>query len=182
MKRIDLASKLVAPIFVSLAAMRVESQVIMTLAVAGMNIVLLLPEWFCAKWVWSSCPKLREPRQLRISVAGVEEAEEEAPGLPPQTTRERWGSSLKVYFDNSAWRRMTFLSTALRLVINLNSLPCAGSSVLLCTLIVGIDDNLPPKCSLHVILNNRSPFSELGHRALLYHYHALGRFVPVYIQ
>ena len=107
MKRIDLVSKLFAPIYISFVAMVMKSQVTMSIAVAGMNVVLL-PEWLCAKWVWSSCAKLREPRLAPASAAIVEVANGEEADFQPLGMGERWGSSWKVYFSNNAWRRMMF--------------------------------------------------------------------------
>lgn len=156
MKRIDLVSKLFAPIFISFVAMLVKSQVAMSLAVAGMNVVLLLPEWLCAKWVWSSCAKLREPRLGPASAAVVEVTNGEEPDLQPLDMGERWGSSWKVYFNSNAWRRMTSRLLSYEHINNLSSVPFISTSVLLCALIVGIDDDLPPECPLYFITNHRS--------------------------
>ena len=182
MKRIDLTSKLVGPIFISLAAMTVESLVVLALVVAGMNFILLLPEWLCAKWVWNACAKLHEPRQPLSPLTFDEEEEGENSGLSPLKLRERRASSFKIYFNNNAWKRMIFLSTALDLIAKSSSITLFSTSVLFCALIVSVDDDLPSKYALHFIPNNRSPIIELHHRALLHHYHACCRYLHVKIQ
>lgn len=181
MKRIDLISKLFAPIFISLAAMMVKHPVILALAVAGMNMALLLPEWLCAKWVWSACAKLRAPRQGPASPIVVDEGEDDDYDSPPSRMRERWGSGLKIYFDNNAWRRMIFPFPALELVINLSSLPLARTAVLFCALTISIDDDLPPKCALYLVPDNRSPIIQFHHRVFLYHHHALSGLLSLQI-
>jgi len=57
MKRIDLISKLVAPIFISFASMALN-QTVIAFAVGAMNLILFLPEWVCARYVWTACTKL----------------------------------------------------------------------------------------------------------------------------
>ena len=182
MKRVDLTSKLVAPIFISLAAMTVKSLVALALVVAAMNVILLLPEWLCAKWVWNACAKLQEPRQPLSPPTFVEEEEGENSGLLPLNPKERWASSFKIYFNNNAWKRMIFPSTALDLIAKTSSFTVVSTSVLFCAFVVSIDDDLPAKYALQVIPNNRSPIVQLYYRTLLYHYHAFCRLLHVKIQ
>ena len=153
-----------------------------SIVVAGMNFVLLLPEWLCTKWVWNACAKLHEPRQPLSPLTFDEEEEGENSGLSPLKLRERRASSFKIYFNNNAWKRMIFLSTASDLIAKSSSITLFSTSVLFCALIVSVDDDLPSKYALHVIPNNRSPIIELHHRALLHHYHACCRYLHVKIQ
>jgi iron-regulated transporter 1 len=114
-KRIDLISKLIAPIFISTAAMALKSQVAMTLTIALMNLVLLLPELFFAKWVWSRCVKLQEPKQAAVeALKDIEDRETQS----PLTERcKHWGSGLKGYFSQDVWRRMMLSSITLTLLL-----------------------------------------------------------------
>lgn len=182
MKRIDLTSKLIAPIFISLAAMTVRSLAVLALIIAGMNAILLLPEWLCAKWVWSACAQLQEPRAPPTSMQFVQEEENMDSSLPPQSLGKGWDSSLKMYFSNDAWKRMTFLSTALNFIAKSSSITLFGTSVLFCILTVSIDDDVSAEYALHVVPHNCSPIIELYRRAFLNHYHAPCRQLDVKVQ
>lgn len=90
MKWIDLVSKLVAPIFISIVAMWLKSDVELSLAIAAMNLTLLLPEWYCAQQAWRSSIELQEPKQTFL--AGQPEV---VPGMI---------SGLQLYFRYDVWR------------------------------------------------------------------------------
>ncbi|RQM07793.1 hypothetical protein DH86_00000675, partial [Scytalidium sp. 3C] len=98
MKWIDLVSKLVAPIFISIVAMWLKSDVELSLAIAAMNLTLLLPEWYCAQQAWRSSIELQEPKQTFL--AGQPEV---VPGMI---------SGLQLYFRYDVWR--TSLAMALQ--------------------------------------------------------------------
>ena len=182
MKRIDLTSKLVALIFISLIVITIKSLVALTLIVAAMNVILLLSEWLCAKWVWNACAKLQESRQPLSPPTFVEEEEGENSELLSLKSKERWINSFKIYFNNNAWKRMIFSSIALNLIAKINSFTLVSTSVLFCAFVVNIDDDLSAKYALQVIFNNRSPIVQLYYRTLLYHYHAFCRLLHVKIQ
>ncbi|KAG0131314.1 hypothetical protein HOY82DRAFT_608276 [Tuber indicum] len=98
MRHIDLISKLVAPIFVSLAATFWKSQRVTAFGVAGMNAVFMVPEWSAARKVWLSCSRLRENR---LNAAAVMENEGWGSGVAS------WATDFKVYFGSNAWILMS---------------------------------------------------------------------------
>lgn len=104
MKRIDLVSKLVAPIFISFVLMA-TNHTLLALTVAAMNLILFFPEWVCAKSVWTACPKLKEPRLLGTATVAAEN-EDTIQAASATTTRwTRWMGGLHLYFGHDVWRR-----------------------------------------------------------------------------
>jgi hypothetical protein len=121
MKRIDLVSKLAAPIFVSVAAMLVQSLGAMTLAVAAMNVLLAVPELFFAKRVWLSCSRIREIRQVAAAVD--DHGASEGANTSRLATTTGWGNGFRLYFGSDVWIRTPSVPSMSRSVANLNQHP-----------------------------------------------------------
>ena len=74
-KRIDLFSKLIAPLAVSAFDLGVRSLKVTALLIAAMQVVSVGPEMWAAMKVWKSCPALQAPRQ-GVEVVDSEEYSE----------------------------------------------------------------------------------------------------------
>ncbi len=103
MRRIDLISKLIAPIFISFAAILLGNLGRMALVLAGMNAIFMIPEWLAAARVWSSCSMLREPRPV-ATAAGVD-------GTEDTMVDRNQMNGFNVYFGSDAWIRMFSMRT-----------------------------------------------------------------------
>ena len=109
LKRIDLISKLVAPLAISAVALALHSLRQAALIIAAMQIVSLVPELITASQVWGSCKRLQEPRQSQDTIIVVDSEETPIPTTPlfahqgPNHTSvgnrlSGWTHSLRSYF------------------------------------------------------------------------------------
>ena len=111
LKRIDLISKLVAPLAISAVALGLHSLKLTALIIAAMQVLSLAPEVLAANRVWRSCKRLHEPRRLGDVIITADGEDLPIPGTPvvarpedDQATFARGGSgwtrSLHFYFNS----------------------------------------------------------------------------------
>ena len=97
MRRIDLVSKILAPVAASVVAIRASSAGL-ALAVAGLNVGTVAAEYIAARMAWERCQCLRMERGDAKIVAGEEVEVEEGRG-------EEEGKGLRLYFGSDVCLR-----------------------------------------------------------------------------
>jgi len=117
MRRIDLISKLVAPIVLSIIISASGSVQVGVLVVGGMSAASWTVEWWCARRVWKNSPKLQRPKvvqDIRNDYA-MTEAPEELPSLSRVRSRGyglvqktmqwflQYAQDLTQYFSSHVW-------------------------------------------------------------------------------
>lgn len=126
MKRIDLISKLVAPLFVSVAAIWVQSLRMTTLVIAAIQALSVIPEMVTARRVWLSSPRLQESREHLYSATVTES--EDLP-IPEMALRRNSSESIENAQDRPSFKeRMKIWNHGLHLYFS--SPVCAPSLAL----------------------------------------------------
>ena len=100
MRRIDLVSKILAPVFVSTIAIKTSSIVLVTVT-AGVNLATVGVELATARTAWNKCNALklaREPKSAATTLRGVDGHAGSTIAIPDGTHQEKRG--LALYFSN----------------------------------------------------------------------------------
>jgi solute carrier family 40 (iron-regulated transporter), member 1 len=110
MRRIDLFSKILAPVFVSVVAIR-TGPAVLALVTAVFNLVTVAVELLAAKSAWDTCYVLKVAREAkspsgRPLLTQEQRNQEDAGDETDYDVRERPASKmsgLRLYFSNDAW-------------------------------------------------------------------------------
>lgn len=102
MRRIDLISKILAPVFASVIAIRTSSAVLAAVT-AAMNVTTVGIELITARTAWKHCSVLERDRDSKPETPSTAE-DQEGRETAPVVERK---SSLALYFSNDAWLGMS---------------------------------------------------------------------------
>jgi iron-regulated transporter 1 len=109
MRRIDLISKILAPVVMSVIAIKTSSAVL-ALITAGINVGTVGVELIAAKTAWNKCNILklaREPKDDQPILAATGEQGILSRNLPDPERK----TGLRLYFSNDVWMGMCFISS-----------------------------------------------------------------------
>ena len=151
MRRIDLISKILAPVFASVIAIRTSSAMLAAIT-AAMNVATVGIELITARTAWKHCSVLERGRDSKPETPSIAE-DQEGRETAPVVERK---SSLALYFSNDAWLGMSSRFPCRDKLTTL-SIYIGRSTILLRFVTLGPDDNLPPNSTLFVIPDHFCP-------------------------
>ena len=139
MRRIDLISKILAPVFASVIAIRTSSAVLAAVTAAS-NISTVGIELVTANTAWQHCSVLERARDSKPETDSPSE-DEESEDPAPVVERK---SSLALYFSNDAWlgKILVVITRCLKLTVRSFDVSCIA--VLLGLVPLWTHDHLSP--------------------------------------
>jgi iron-regulated transporter 1 len=119
MARIDMTSKLIAPIVISaaLSIIPIREGVI---AMALLNITSLVGEFWSALQLWDLCPELAEKRIQAHSDLPIDH-DHDSCGVKNESFITGYISSLKLYFGSSVWRPSLAMTVTHASILSISS-------------------------------------------------------------